>query len=368
MSQATRTKLLTSLAAIVALTLAACGGSNGDDGNGDGNGDSEPEEVFTLQLATPTPATHHWSRNAFGPWKEFVESETNGRVEVEIYEGGTLGSFDSVLTDLQGGVYDVGIVIPSYFLDSAFFPLSMATLAFAYPEPETGGKIANAFMSQHGDQLQVDGVRNMGWVVSDNYIYFSKDPVTSADDFRGATIRAQGQADARLIEAWGGIPATVSIQETYEALDKRVLDMTPYSPVGVMGIKLYEVAPHVVDAKVLGTNVVPAMSQRFYDDLPSDLQALFDETLNPRLVELMQQSYIDEQDAAMSALPDLVEEYGGSLSSLPSVEFAKLQDAASGQWEAWIADADERGYDGKGLVRSYLELMVAEGVTPPVDY
>lgn len=342
------------------LVLGACG-SGGTEAPVSNGG-----ETFTLKLNTPTSAAHHWSRNALVPWQKLVEEKTNGRVKVQLYEGGTLGSFDSVLTDLQGGLYDVGMAIPSYFMKSKLFPLSILTLAFAYPDPEKGGKIGAEYFRKNADMLKVDGVRSLGVAVSDSYVFFCTKPVKTLADVKGLKIRAQSEADGRLVKAWGGVPVNVSIQEAYEALDKHVIDVSPYSPVGSLGLKTYEVAPYVLDTRAWGTVTVPLLSEKFHSKLPDDLKSMFDQDLGPKLAELMQQSYVTEENAARQKLPGLLAQNGGSMMSLAEADLLQFKAGAQAQWDAWIQDANSKGYDGQSLVRTYAELMAAVGVDPPV--
>ncbi|WP_326646956.1 TRAP transporter substrate-binding protein DctP [Streptosporangium sp. NBC_01755] len=341
------------------LVLSACGGGGGQAKGGAG-------ETITIKLATPTAGSHHWSKNALLPWQKLVEEKTNGRVKVQLYEGGTLGTFNSVLTDLQGGLYDVGMVVPSYFMNSKMYPLSILTLAFAYPDPATGGKIGAEFFQKNADKVKIDGVRNLGVAVSDSYVFFSTKPIKTLTDIKGMKIRAQGAADAEIVKAWGGVPVNVPVQESYEALQKGVVEVSPYSSVGALGLKIHEVAPYLLDTKAWGTVTVPAMSEKFHASLPDDLKKVFDQELGPKLAELMQQSYIKEEDAARQQLPELLKKNGGDWLSVSSADLAQFKAGSQSQWDVWIKDANSKGYDGQGLVRSYLELMSAAGAEPPV--
>jgi len=344
------------LASSLALTLSACGGD--DDGGSTG-------KTYTLKLATPTPAAHHWSKNALNPWIDLVKEKTDGRVKVELYEGGSLGSFTSVLTDLEGGLYDVGMVIPSYFLKSKAFAYSALTLPFAYPDPETGGKIGSAYMKAIGDQTKIDGVRYLGTAVSDTYVAFSTKKIQTIDDLRGKKIRAQSALDGSIAKSWGGTPVDVPIQESYEAIEKSVIDVSPYSPVGSLGLKTYEVAPYVLATDAWGTVTIPAMSEKFYSGLPDDLKKLFDDDLGPALADLMQQSYVKEDKNARETLKSLTKENGGEWIELDDAERDKFRASAGTQWDEWVKSADKQGFDGKALLDAYLTAMKAAGVEPP---
>src|SRR5690625_1080439 len=94
----------------IVLVLAACGGTEdagkiSQENSGDTtNGDSKTEETFELNLNSPVPSTHGFAGNLFEPWAESVEEKTDGRVKVNLYHGGTLGTSSTSWDDINNRV------------------------------------------------------------------------------------------------------------------------------------------------------------------------------------------------------------------------------------------------------------------------
>ena len=341
-------------AAVIGTTLAACGGPTGT-----ANGE------VTLRVNTGVPPTHHLVENVFEPWQEFVEAETDGAVQVEIYNGDTLGTLKSVLSDLSSGVYDAGVVVPTYFQDTQLFPLTIGGLAYAYPDIETGNEVMSAYVEKHKEDISATGVHLVNTSVSDTYALFSKNPIRTNGDLRGMQVKVQSSSDAMLVEQWGATPVQLATSETYQALERGTVDAVPYTLVGDMGAKFHEVAPYVTKFGAWGTLSTPALSQVFLDRLPEDLARQFDQTLLPRLTALNEATYQQELEAATEELPELVDRRGGEVIEPTGKALDDFRRAARPQWDAWIKQADEKGYDGQALVGDWLRLLEQAGAPAP---
>src|SRR5699024_8480905 len=109
------------------LLLIACSGE-ADEGN-------NSEETYEIDVNNWTSSSHHYAYNAWEPWEEMVEEKTDGRVTVNVHHGSSLGESDSVYQDVEGGLYDVSLVVANYFYDTDFFPYTIGNLPFALDGP-----------------------------------------------------------------------------------------------------------------------------------------------------------------------------------------------------------------------------------------
>lgn len=340
-------------ALLLAVSLSACGSSAGG------------IDAVKLRVNTGVGPSHHLVTNVFEPWKEYVEQESGGKVTVEIYNGDTLGSLNSALTDLSNGVYDAGVIVPTYFQDSGAFPLTIASLAYAYPDLEVGNVVMDEFAEQFAEDISVEGVHLVDTSVSDTYSIFSKTPIRSVDDLSGQQVKVQGEADAALIEQWGANPVQIATSETYQALERGTIDAAPYTLVGNAGTNFQEVAPFVTQVNAWGTLSTPAMSQAFLDSLSPELRQQFDEDFLPELADLNDATYGKALEAAQSGLAEKLDEADGELIELSETELSRFQEGAAPQWEAWKAQAEGMGYDGQAMINAWMELLEGEGATLP---
>ncbi|WP_262173783.1 TRAP transporter substrate-binding protein [Saccharococcus sp. Marseille-Q5394] len=330
-----------------------------------GSENSDSKKVYELNVSNIQPSTHHYVYNVYEPWTEFVEKETNGRVKVNVYHGGTLGKPTSAFEDTRGGIADIGLVISTYYYDSIFFPYTIGNLPFAFPDSQVGSEI----MTKFGEKYAVDAIEEEvhylgGSYVTDPYNLFSQKPIRKIEDIRGLKMRVQGKSDVPLVEAWGGVPVSIPLDETYEALQKGTLDTAFYSTIGVLGHKYYEVAPNVMKLGTTVTPVTPIMNKEYYESLPEDLQKMFDEVLGPKLAELLSETHKKELDKAYVELDKLIEGKGEIIELAPEEE-AKFKASAKTIWDDWVADANAKGYPGDQMMEDFKKMILEEGLQLP---
>ncbi|MED4582803.1 TRAP transporter substrate-binding protein DctP [Brevibacillus choshinensis] len=354
-----RKKLLMSLCSVfsIAVLLASCG-----TGKGGGNA-SGGIPVIEMNVNNVTPSTHPYATKVFEPWKKLVEEKTNGRVQVHLYHGGTLGSSKSVLQDVKGGVYDVGPALVPYFYDTELFPFTIGNLPFAFPDAKSTAKVMGKFAEKYGKESFKDVVY-MGMSSSDAYELFTVKPVKFVDDMKGKKVRIPSKGEVDLIQSWSGSPVSMTIEEIYEALQKGTLDAAIYTPSGAVGYKYYEVAPYMTKMGVTTTPIIPIMSKNFYNKLPDDLKKLFDDELSPKLADLLTDNYTKELDAAYAKYEKEVAGKG-EIITLSSEELARFKAPAKKRWDQWVEEANKKGYHGEEMMNDFKKMLQEEGLQLP---
>lgn len=350
--------------------LAACNdnsndvqGSNDNSDSSDNiNGNENTDEVFELVINNSNPSTHHWAYNVYEPWAELVEEKTEGRVEVTLYHGGTLGEVSTALQDIRGGVYDVGFLSASLFYEE-LFPLTIGNLPFAFPDSITTTDVMHEIALEYEEEL-FDGVIYMGMSSTDPFIFYSNKPIKSVEDVKGKSFRVAGRGEVLLTELWGGTPVSIPPADIYTSIDRSTIDGAIYSPIGGYGIKIHEVAPYLTTLPISTSPAMPIMSKEFFDKIPEDLQQLFKEELNPKLAELFVDSYTNELTKAYEETESAIEGKG-EIIELSENEFNEFKKYSEDRWNEWIEDANERGYDGEKMMNDFKQKLEDAGLDLP---
>lgn len=97
----------------------------------------------------------------------------------------------------------------------------------------------------------------------------------SLEDMRGLKVRATGLS-AKIVECLGGVPVAMSQPDTYEALQKGVVDATLCPVETLKGWKQGEVISYIVDSSQIGytTAMFAAMNKKKWESLSADLQQI----------------------------------------------------------------------------------------------
>lgn len=360
--------LLFMVALLTAAVLAACGGNNdsGDSSKDDEGSDSAAsnEPVIEMDVNNWAPSTHPFAYNVLEPWSEIVEEKTEGRMKINLHHGGSLGAVTDVLQDLSGGLYDLSLISVNYHFDTKMFPYSIGNLPFAFPDAASASKV----MTEFGEKFAMDiydDVHYLGGVTStDPYDLYSSKPIKSVEDVKGLKMRVSGKNETPLVEDWDAVPVSIPNADMYEGLQRGTIDTTFYPTSGAISYKLYEVAPYISEMGVILNPMVPAMSKTFYDQLPEDLQQLFDDELGPELVNLYTESYMKEVENAQNTLKEEVEGKGEFV-TLPEDVLSEFKLSAEIVWDEWVSTANERGYPGEEMMEEFRKMIEAEGLELP---
>jgi TRAP-type C4-dicarboxylate transport system substrate-binding protein len=222
-------------AAAAVLVLSGCSGKKED----------KPVE---LSYSVFFPATHLQAQTA-AEWAGEVEKRTGGRVKITLYAGETLTKAAQVYEGVVNGVSDLGMSVFAY--TRGRFPLLEALdLPLGYPDGTTATKIANAVVKKY-KPAELGDVEVMYLHAHGPGILASKKRVEKLSDLSGMKVRGTGLS-AKIVSSLGGVPVSMSQGETYEALQKGVVEAT-FCPVETLkGWKQAEVVDYVIDTKVVG--------------------------------------------------------------------------------------------------------------------
>ncbi len=324
-------------------------------------------EPIQLEFGNWLPSTHPQSVGSLEPWKKLVEEKTQGRVKVNLYHGGVLGTSRAVLNDVKGGVYHVGLLVAAYYYDTPLFKLLIGELPFALPGPVVGTRVMNEFIEKHGqDAFDKLNVKNVGVFVSDAYVMFGAKPIRRMEDLKGVKLRAAGKAWVQIAKDWGAVPTPMQPEEAYTALERGTLDVMQYSPTGSLGWRYFEPAPYVtkLEAPIIVGGLI--MNKAFYDKLPADLKKSFDEELNPALIKMMVNVYEKGASEALEKMSQSFKAKGkGEVIALSPAEKAKFVKPTEPEWTAWVKEANKRGYPGELMMADFKAILKKHGLAPP---
>lgn len=242
-------------------------------------------QAETLSYATWQPEASqdlhaislHW-------FQDQLKERSNGEHDLRIFWGGTLAGISEIGDAVENGLADMGDLVVPYFPDQ--LPVNNA-IGFFWPQPHSPKELATMMRTFHdtipqfGDELDRFNMKLIGLRPLGYYGILCRQPIRSVEDFEGKRIRAYGIALPAAIQAIGGVPVSMSTVETYEALERGVLDCTPIEPVIAHGQKYDEVAKYYVDAPMgasWGQFIV--INTDKWAGLPEDLQALLTEIGN----------------------------------------------------------------------------------------
>ncbi len=308
--------------------------------------------VTKLTYSVFFPPTHVQAKLA-SEWAEEVKKRTGGQVEVTVFPGGSLTKADQCYQGVVDGVSDIGMSAFAY--TRGRFPLVEALdLPVGYADGLSATRIANALVAKFKPEelkdTQVFYVHAHG-----PGILASKKPVASLADLKGLKVRATGFC-SKIVENLGGSPVSMPQGETYEALQKGVVDAT-FCPVETLkGWKQGEVISSVTDSKCIGytTAFFVTMNKEKWAKLPVEVQ---------KTLEAVNAEWIDKHGQAWNAADAdglaYIQELKRDILPLSAAEQALWIEKVAPLMAEYVTRTAEKKLPGDAFVKE-LQTRVAE--------
>lgn len=210
-------------------------------------------------------------------WASEIEKRTEGRVRIKIHPGGTLTSAPQCYDGVVNGISDIGMSCFAY-TRGRFSLLEGLDLPVGYPDGTTATKIATELAMKY-KPAEINDVHLLLIHAHGPGILASKKAVRTLDDMKGLKVRATGLS-TKIVEALGGNPVAMAQGDTYEALQKGVVEATLCPIETLKGWKQGEAISFVTDSSHIGytTAMFVAMNRKAWDKLPADIQDVFTKT------------------------------------------------------------------------------------------
>lgn len=260
------------LAGAALLGTAGCGVRGG--GAQGGDGESKKYTIKFSHVQTPdTPKGLAAER-----FKEVVEKESNGKIEVEIFPNSELYGDEDEQQALQSGA--VQMIAPAPAKLGTIAPqLQVLDLPFIADSPEEiqklfsrDSKIGQAIYNNKDLQsrkMKVIGLWDLGFKQ-----FATNSVVETPDDLRGQKLRIQSGSDVlrTQMEMWGAGPTPMSFSEVYNALQQGVIDGLENTYTSFYGQNIHTVTSDITESNHGYIGYVLMINNEFYEGLPKDQQ------------------------------------------------------------------------------------------------
>ena len=210
-------------------------------------------------------------------FKEQLEQQTDGRIQVELYFGGVLGTerelMDLVATGALQGTRG------GFFAD-ANPKYMLLTLPFLVDGWDQAITLVNSDFMKELNQ----GARERGWHIpatgiSQGFRAHTNNvrPITHPDDLAGLKMRVPPQeVFVQTALAFGANPQEIPAVEIYQALQMGVVDGQDNPPSNIWDYKVFEVSKFMTITNYATGPDPMLVNLDWYESLPTDLQQIFD--------------------------------------------------------------------------------------------
>ena len=209
---------------------------------------------------------------------EKLKQATDGRLEMRVYAGGTLGDEEQTLQQVQIGAIDM--IRVSLAPVSTIAPeTSTLTLPYIFRDEDHMHRVLDGEIGQQITQKFDSDPRArmvfLGWTDAGERNMITKKPVSKPEDLRGMKIRVQNSAiSLATLKAMGANPVAMGVSEVFSAMQTGVVDGTENNPPTFVAHNYLPVAKYYT---LTGHFIQPEMilfSKRSWDKLSAEDQTL----------------------------------------------------------------------------------------------
>lgn len=304
-------------------------------------------------LESPTGA------NTLG-WKAFeqyVESNSDGRIAVNILPSGQLGSTEDLLEGLQLGIHKMAQGDES--ITGSYKPMMAWFTPYLFQNELSMKRFfeSDTFANLNEKMAEDMGVRALSATPYGFYNFINRShPIETLEDLEGLKLRTlpNSQITIKTWEALGASATPVPWAEIYTSINTGVIDGLGHTP-GIMVDQRYnEVAKYVTLDNSMGVANLYLINEDFYQSLPDDLQQVLSQGAQIGAdVEFGLATYRNRVES-LSAL----EESGVEIYTLPNSERERFRQRAHDEVMPWLEE--QSGLENVEAVLSEVERIEAD--------
>ncbi|MGD1876136.1 MAG: TRAP transporter substrate-binding protein [Kiloniellaceae bacterium] len=215
----------------------------------------------------------------FQKFADLAGEYSGGDLTIKVYPNEQLGKTDAVMEQLKIGtvqLYAEGSTYMKKWVDD----IGWISAAFLFDDYDHWNRFVNSDMAKGWFKTVAEeaGVGVLGdptAIVRGPYrVMVANKDIHSFDDMQGIQLRMHPSKLA--IDTWTHLGAevkTLAWTDTYQAIDKHIVDAVN-SPIALVeSMRFYEVAPHIIRHDEYYQSVAFMMDQKAFDKLPENLQA-----------------------------------------------------------------------------------------------
>jgi tripartite ATP-independent transporter DctP family solute receptor len=290
---------------LLVVTVTGCtGGTSKTNSNSGGTTSSEPAssgEPLVLKLANGSAVGDERDKSLI-KFAELVDQKSNGKIEIKVYSGGTLGSWRDTIEGLEPGI--VQIVCESIgTLEAYSSTASIDAYPYLYRDVDHYTKVMD---SEIGQELLDTVAKEGGFVLlgpsnRGARIMTTTKKIENAGDLKGLKLRAPGiKIYIKTWEYLGASPTPMDPSEIYTGIQQGTVDGQENPVLYSYGAAFYDVCKYLIISNHVFSTDVFIFNDDYFNSLPADVQDILKEAAKEagqyrtQLVLDTEQEYIEK--------------------------------------------------------------------------
>jgi len=276
----------------------------------------------TIKIATQNPKGHPIVMGV-EKFAELVAAKSGGKIKVNVFAGGTLGSDQANVSAIQGGTLEMASMNSGIFA-SQVKEFAIYDFPFMFNNSaEADAVVDGSFGKKLHTKLEEKGMVGLAYFeLGFRNITNSKRPITKVEDLAGLKLRViPNPINVDWVKAVGANPTPLPFPEVYAALEQKAIDGQENPLTVINANKLYEVQKYVVLSNHQYNPQSVIISKKFWDGLDAGQKKIIGDAAQ----EAAKFQRAQARSQVAGAL-DNMKKNGMTVTELPAAEVSKLRD------------------------------------------
>jgi TRAP-type C4-dicarboxylate transport system substrate-binding protein len=283
------------------------------------------------------------------PWARKIETESGGRMQVDIFPSMQLGGAPAALLDqVRDGSADIAFAAPT-LTPGRFAKIETFELPFLTSRRALVSSKALTDFAAANLQDEFRDFYTICFSCSDSAAIHATRPVRTTEDIKDFKVHVQTRLAAEAMRALGARPVMMPSAQLPVAITEHVVDgcLDPWHLVPPLRLNdLLRFHTDFSDRSPSARTYVLAMNKASYDRLPRELKSVIDSN-SGQVAAAMAGAMWDQQAAAVA---NMVVERGDLIVTLLPEAVARWRKATEPVIDAWRKEIKEQKIDGAKLI------------------
>lgn len=297
-------------------------------------GCAKTEETITFLMADVQEGEHPTAL-ACDKFAELVKDKSNGKINIEVYHGSTLGTESEQMVQLTVGGLDFARI--SGQVSNYDERIKAFQSLYLYGSEDDMWEVLNGSKGDdllESSDLASNNVVGLAWLSggSRNF-YNNQKEVRTPEDLAGLKIRVNTDSMVKFIENAGGTPLNIAYNDIYDSIKKGIIDGAENNWPSYISTGHYEVAQYITIDQHTCIPEMLLVSKSALDSLSSEEQNIIKECAKEASKYQIQAMKDYEEEAIKTA-----EDAGCTITELTAAEAKQFQEAGANVNEIVSAD------------------------------
>ena len=262
---------------------------------------TKAEEGYTLRIASLAPAGSSWMK-ILNAWNKTLKEKTRGKLKMRFYPGGSQGDERDFVRKMRVGQLDGGVVTMTgmSMLVPAMNVLTIPGVLDTYEELD---RVRDRMAPEFEGMFGKENMRLVGWGDAGKTRLFSVEPIEKPSQIKAMRpwVWKDDPIFVEFYQVIGASAVRLGVPEVYPALQTRMVDVISSSALTAVALQWYTRVKYMTahnSAIIAGGTV---MRKDKYDELPADIQEVFDSTA-ARAHELLNKTIRKDDEKAYQVI------------------------------------------------------------------